>query len=334
VMADTKSKIIMNKNTKLYIAGHRGMVGSAIMRRLREAGYTNFVIRTHAELDLTRQEQVECFFSAERPEVVVLTAARVGGILANSRYKAEFIYENLMIASNVIHAAWKSGVGKLLNLGSSCIYPKLAKQPLSEEALMTGSLEPTNEAYAVAKIAAIKLCRFYNEQFATNFISAMPSNLYGPGDNFDLETGHVLPALLRKIHEAKCDGRDTVSVWGNGSPKREFLYVEDLADALLYLLENVNAETIHEISPDYFVNVGTGTDVTIRELAEIIAEIVGWRGELTWDTDKPNGTPRKLLDVSKLGALGWRARTELREGLRSTWEWYRQYGPRPTQTEP
>ena len=316
----------MNTSTKIYLAGHRGLVGSAVMRRLEAGGYTNIITRTHKELDLTRQADVEAFFAAQKPEVVILAAARVGGILANDTYKAEFIYQNLQIASNVIHAAWKTGVEKLLNLGSSCIYPKLADQPMNEDALLTGLLEPTNEPYAIAKIAAIKLCRYYNEQYGTNFVSAMPTNLYGPGDNFDLETSHVLPALLRKFGDAReADaGRDApVTVWGDGTPMREFLYVDDLADALIYLLEHVEAEKMREVSPDYFVNVGTGSDVTIRELAETIADVVGWKGEIQWDSTKPNGTPRKLMDVSKMDALGWTAKTSLREGIEKTWAWYR-----------
>jgi GDP-L-fucose synthase len=321
---------ILKNTTPIYLAGHRGLVGSAVLRRLEAGGYTNVLTRTHAQLDLTRQADVEAFFAAERPEVVILAAARVGGILANSTYQAEFIYQNLQIASNVIHAAWKTGVRKLLNLGSSCIYPKLAEQPMQESALLTGPLEPTNEPYAIAKIAAIKLCRYYNEQYGTNFISAMPTNLYGPGDNFDLETSHVLPALLRKFAEAgaRPDGTDDpVTVWGDGTPRREFLYVDDLAGALLYLLEHVDANRMREVSPDYFVNVGTGADVTIRELAETIAEVVGWRGEIQWDTTKPNGTPRKLMDVSTMTELGWTATTSLRQGIEKTWEWYKQYGP-------
>lgn len=317
----------MNNSTKIYLAGHRGLVGSAVMRRLEAGGYTNIITRMHSELDLTRQADVDAVFAAEKPEVVILAAARVGGILANDTYKAEFIYQNLQIASNVIHAAWKSGVAKLLNLGSSCIYPKLAEQPMNEEALLTGPLEPTNEPYAIAKIAAIKLCRYYNEQHGTNFVSAMPTNLYGPGDNFDLETSHVLPALLRKFAEARgvgAGGDAPVTIWGDGTPMREFLYVDELADALVYLLEHVDADRMREVSPDYFVNVGTGSDVTIRELAETIADVVGWKGEIQWDSTKPNGTPRKLMDVSKMTELGWSAQTSLREGIKKTWKWYQE----------
>lgn len=312
----------MHTNTKIYLAGHTGLVGSAVHRALQAAGYTGVITRERSELDLTRQQELEDFFATERPEIVVLAAARVGGILANNTYRAEFIYQNLLIAANVIHAAWKHGSTKLLNLGSSCIYPKLAAQPLTEESLLSGYLEPTNEPYAVAKIAAIKLCRSYNEQYGTNFMSAMPTNLYGPGDNFDLQTSHVLPALLRKIHEAKLSGSETVSVWGDGSPFREFLFVDDLAKALLFLLKNVNAPEMGQLCPDYFINVGTGTDVSIRELAETIAGVVGWQGQLEWDTTKPNGTPRKLMNVEKINTLGWQASTSLEDGIRRTYEWY------------
>ena len=308
----------MNKATKIYLAGHRGLVGDAVLRCLMAAGYTNIIVRTHKELDLTRQADAEAFFAAEKPEVVILAAAKVGGILANDTYTAEFIYQNAMIAANVIHASWQCGVNKLINLGSSCIYPKLTHQPMSEDALLTGALEPTNEPYAIAKIVAIKLCRYYNEQYGTNYISAMPTNLYGPGDNFDLETSHVLPAMIRKISEAK----ETVTLWGDGSPMREFLYVDDLADALLYLAEKVDAPAMREVSEDYCVNVGTGTDVTIRELAGLVSSVVGWNGKIHWDTHKPNGTPRKLMNVSKMTALGWTAQTSLRRGIEQTWEWF------------
>lgn len=316
----------MNNPTKIYLAGHRGLVGSAVMRRLEAGGYTNIITRTHKEMDLTRQADVEAFFETEKPDVVIFAAARVGGILANDTYKAEFIYQNITMAANVIHAAWKTGVKKLLNLGSSCIYPKYAPQPMREEHLLTGTLEPTNEPYAMAKIAAIKLCRYYNEQYGTNYVSAMPTNLYGPGDNFDLRDSHVLPAVLRKIHEAKgaaSGGSDApVILWGDGTPMREFLYVDDLADALVYLVEKVEAEQMREISPDYFVNVGTGVDVTIKELAQTIADVVRWNGEFHWDSGKPNGTPRKLLDVGKLKELGWQSRIGLKEGVERTYKWY------------
>lgn len=301
-------------NAKVYVAGHRGLVGSAIVRRLKAAGYEQIVTKTHAELDLTRQEEVEAFFEAERPEFVYLAAAKVGGIGANSTYPAQFIYENLAIALNVIEAARKYGVKKLLNLGSSCIYPKFAPQPIKEEYLLTGSLEPTNEAYAIAKIAAIKLCRYYNQQYGTNFISLMPTNLYGPGDNYDLENSHVLAALIRKFHEAKNTGGPVV-LWGDGSSMREFLHADDLADAAVFLMEHADAKDIGE-----FVNVGTGEDIPIKDLAALIARIVGYSGEIVWDTSKPNGTPRKLLDVSRLAALGWKYRISLEQGIRMTYE--------------
>jgi GDP-L-fucose synthase len=301
-------------NAKVYVAGHRGLVGSAIVRRLKAGGYGNIITRTHAELDLTRQEEVEAFFAREKPEYVYLAAAKVGGIGANSTYPAQFIYENLAIALNVIEASCKYGVKKLLNLGSSCIYPKYAPQPIKEEYLLTGPLEPTNEAYAIAKISAIKLCKFYNQQYGTNFISLMPTNLYGPGDNYDLENSHVLPALIRKFHEAKMKGGPVI-LWGDGSPMREFLHSDDLADAAVFLMENKDAEDIGE-----FVNVGTGEDLAIKDLAELVAKIVGYTGEIIWDTSKPNGTPRKLLDVSRLTALGWKYKIKLEEGIRSTYK--------------
>ncbi|ADK83342.1 GDP-L-fucose synthase family protein [Sediminispirochaeta smaragdinae] len=306
----------MNKNSKIYLAGHRGLVGSAIYRVLQKSGYTNIVTRTHKELDLTRQAETEAFFAEEKPEYVILAAAKVGGIGANPAYPAEFIYENSEIALNVIHSSYKFGVKKLLNLGSSCIYPKMAPQPLKEEYLLTGPLEVTNEAYAVAKIAAIRICKHYNQQYGTNFISAMPTNLYGPGDNYDLETSHVLPALIRKFHEAKMNGGPVI-LWGDGSPKREFLYSEDLAEASLFLLEHIDAEKAGEI-----VNVGTGEDLSIKELAKLISTIVGYKGEIRWDTTKPNGTPRKLLDVSRIHKLGWQAKTSLEKGIRKTYQHY------------
>ncbi len=293
------------------------MAGSAIMRKLRQKGYTNLLYRTHSELDLTRQEEVEHFFKTEKPDYVFLAAAKVGGIVANSTYPADFIYINTMIAANIIHTAYKTGVKKLLNLGSSCIYPKLAPQPLKEEYLLTGPLEETNEAYAIAKIAAIRLCKHYNDQYGTNFISLMPTNLYGPGDNYDLETSHVLAAFIRKFHEGKVHGGPVV-LWGDGSPKREFLYSDDLADAAVYLMENKDYKDIGE-----FVNVGTGKDMPIKDLAELVAGIVGYEGKIEWDTSKPNGTPRKLLDVSRLSSLGWHYTTSLSEGIRKTYEEYR-----------
>lgn len=305
----------MTTDSRIYVAGHRGLVGGAIMRRLAAGGYTNIVTRTHAELDLTRQADVEGFFEQERPEYVFLAAAKVGGIGANSSYPADFIYTNLAIGLNVIHAAYKSGVTKLLNLGSSCIYPKMAPQPMKEEYLLTGPLETTNEAYALAKIAAIRLCKHYNEQYGTNFISAMPTNLYGPGDNYDLQGSHVLPALIRKFHEAKASRRDKVTLWGDGSPFREFLYSEDLADAVVYLMEKKSASDLGE-----FVNIGSGRELRIRELAEMVCNVVyadapGRICTIDWDISKPNGTPRKLLDVSRLASLGWRSVTTLREGI-------------------
>jgi len=304
----------MNKNSKIYLAGHRGLVGSAILKKLREKGYLNIVVRTHAELDLTRQVEVECFFQEEKPEIVILAAAKVGGIGANARYPADFIYQNLAIALNVIEAARKYNVEKLINLGSSCIYPKFAPQPLKEEYLLTGALEPTNEAYAIAKISAIKLCRYYNQQYGTNFLSLMPTNLYGPNDNYDLEHSHVLAAFIRKFHEAKLSGKSVV-LWGDGSPRREFLHSYDLAEAVLFLLENKNASDIGEI-----INVGTGTDITIRELAELVASIIGYKGEIAWDTTKPNGTPQKLLDVSRIINTGWNPKITLESGIKDIYK--------------
>lgn len=302
----------MDKHAKIYVAGHRGLVGSAIVRKLQSLGFTNLITRTRSELDLTNQAAVEAFFREEQPEYVFQSAARVGGIHANRTYPADFIYENLAIQNHLIHSSWQYGVKKLLFLGSSCIYPKLAPQPMKEEHLLTGSLEPTNEPYALAKIAGIKMCQAYNRQYGTNFISVMPTNLYGPNDNYDLQNSHVLPALIRKFHEAKVNGHSEVEVWGTGSPRREFLYVDDLADACVYLME-----TYHESD---FVNIGTGTDVTIKELTELIGKIVGFTGAIRWNTEMPDGTPRKLLDVSKLNALGWTARTPLEEGIRLTYE--------------
>lgn len=309
----------MKKDSKIYIAGHRGLVGSALVRKLRDQGYANLILKTSKEIDLRRQAEVEAFFEKERPEFVFLAAAKVGGILANNTYKAEFVYDNIMIAANVINAAYAFGVKKLLNLGSSCIFPKHAPQPLKEDSLLTGSLEPTNEPYAIAKIAAIKLCRYYNEQYGTNYISAMPTNLYGPHDNFDLETSHVLPALMRKFHEAKTHHQQTVSLWGSGKPYREFLYIDDLADALLFLMVKYDYQDIGE-----FVNIGTGTDITIKDLAEMIKRTVGYDGSITHDFSKPDGTPKKLLDISKIKALGWEPKIVLSEGIRLTYEWFRQ----------
>ncbi len=302
------------RDAKVYVAGHGGLVGSAIMRRLTDEGFTNLVTRTRAELDLRDPHAVDAFFEAERPRYVVLAAAKVGGILANATYPADFLHQNLAIAANVIDAAHRFEVAKLLNLGSSCIYPKFAAQPISEGSLLTGPLEPTNRAYAIAKIAAIELCDAYRAQHGRSFVSAMPTNLYGPGDNFDLQSSHVLPALIRKAVEAKESGASAMAVWGSGTPRREFLYVDDLAEACLFLLDHVD-----EAGP---INVGTGEDVTIRELAEAVSRAVGFEGELAFDASKPDGTPRKLLDVSRLAQLGWRARTSLEDGLARTVGWY------------
>ena len=307
----------MNKDARIFIAGHTGLVGSAVVRRLESDGYGNLIVCPYPELDLTSQHHVESFFSREQPEYVFLCAAKVGGILANRTYPAEFIYQNIMISANVIHASYQIGVKKLLNLGSSCIYPKLASQPLHEDYLLTGVLEPTNEPYAIAKISAIKLCHYYNQQYNTNFISVMPTNLYGPGDNFNLETSHVMPALIRRFHDAKEQGRPDVTVWGTGSPRREFLHVDDLADALVYLMRNYDARDIGE-----FVNIGTGKDLTIRDLADLIKGIVEYPGEILWDSSKPDGTPQKLLDLRRIEQLGWKARVGLKEGIRNTYRWY------------
>lgn len=304
----------MQPGDKVYVAGHRGLVGSALVRRLEREGFTCVVTRTRQELDLTDRRAVVRFFEEERPEYVFLAAARVGGIWANATRPAEFIAENLAIGLNVIDAAYRSGVKKLLYLGSSCIYPKFAPQPIREEYLLTGKLEPTNEAYAVAKIAGIELCRAYNRQYGTRFISVMPTNLYGPGDNFDLETAHVLPALIRKFHEAKEAGAPEVVVWGTGSPRREFLHVDDLADACVFLMRRYEGSEI--------LNIGWGVDISIAELAELVREVVGYRGRIRFDPSKPDGTPRKLLDVSRLKALGWRPRIGLREGIEQTYAWY------------
>jgi len=349
----------MEKKSKIYIAGHTGLVGSAIVRKLKEKGYSNLIVKEYPALDLSRQQSVEDFFNTEKPDYVFLAAAKVGGILANNTYKADFIYDNLAIAMNVIHAAYKSGVKKLLNLGSSCIYPKLATQPLKEEYLLSDYLEPTNEPYAIAKIAAIKLCRYFNEQYGTNFISLMPTNLYGPNDNFNLETAHVLPSFIRKFYLAKLLSEkkfnsirkdfasyrlgfgydseimnandeaiiqllnklgitpESVTLWGTGSPYREFLYVDDLADAAVYLMENYDYKNIGEL-----VNVGTGTDTTIREIASSVKIVIGFDGKIQWDPSKPDGTPRKLLDVSRLNQLNWKAKISLEEGVRLAIDWY------------
>lgn len=343
----------MNATSKIYVAGHRGLVGSAIVRTLQERGYKNVCFKTSKELDLRRQEDTEAFFRKERPEYVFLAAAKVGGILANSTYKAEFIYDNIAIATHVVNAAHKVGVKKLLNLGSSCIYPRLSPQPMKEDYLLTGSLEPTNEPYAIAKISAIKLCRYYNEQYGTNFMSVMPTNLYGAHDNFNLETAHALPALIRKFHLAKLlrekkyeviktdiarfslgfnidvnldlnlilerlgITREAITLWGTGEPYREFLYVDDLADACIFLMGNCNAKDVGE-----FINIGRGEEIRIKELAPLIKGIAGFEGEIKYDPSKPDGTPRKLLDISRMKSLGWQPKTALEEGVRRTYEWY------------
>ncbi len=305
----------MDTNAKIYVAGHRGMVGSAIVRNLLAKGYTNIITRTHQELDLINQAAVDRFFAQETPDYVFLAAAKVGGIQANNVFRADFIYQNMMIEANIIHAAHKANVSRLLFLGSSCIYPRDCPQPIKEEYLLTGPLEPTNEPYAIAKIAGIKLCESYNRQYGRQYVSVMPTNLYGPNDNYDLNNSHVLPALLRKTHEAKQRGDATLEVWGSGKPMREFLYVEDMADACVYLME-------HESITDGIFNIGTGTDVTIRELAQTVMDIVTFEGEITFDSSKPDGTPRKLLDVSSMKNIGWQAPTALREGIRLTYEAY------------
>ncbi len=298
----------MKKDSKIYVAGHRGMVGNAIVRNLEAKGYTNIITRSHSELDLLRQSQVERFFEEEKPDYVFLAAAKVGGIVANSSALADFMYENMMLEMNVIHASWESGCKKLLFLGSSCIYPRLSPQPMREDCLLTGSLEPTNEAYALAKISGLKYCEYLNRQYGINFISVMPTNLYGPNDNYHSEHSHVLPALIRRFHEAKEAGAKSVTCWGDGSPLREFLYVDDLADACVFLMNTyIGNET---------VNVGTGKELTIKELAELVASIVGFEGKIGWDKTRPNGTPRKLLDISKLESLGWHYSTELKDGIR------------------
>ena len=305
----------MQAGAKVYVAGHRGLVGSALMRRLQKGGYQNLITRTHAELDLLDQRAVREFFQAERPNHVFLAAAKVGGIIANNIYPADFIYQNLMIQNHIIHSAYESGVNKLLFLGSSCIYPKFAPQPMKEDHLLTGILEPTNEPYAIAKIAGIKMCGAYNRQYSTNFMSVMPTNLYGPGDNYDLQNSHVMPALIRKMHEAKVRGDKEVVVWGTGTPHREFLCSDDMADACVFLMETRDAKDVGE-----FVNIGMGQDVTIRELAALVAKVVGFEGALVFDTTKPDGTPRKLLDVSRLNGLGWRAKISLDDGIAQAYQ--------------
>ncbi len=311
----------MNKGSKIYVAGHRGMVGSSLCRALTQAGYSNIIKRTREELDLTDQLSVRNFFDKERPEYVFLAAAKVGGIYANDKYSADFIRENIIIEANIIDSAYRSGVKKLLFLGSACVYPKRTPQPIKEEYLLTGELEPTNEAYALAKIAGIKMCQAYNKQYGTNFISVMPTNLYGEGDNFDLENSHVIPALIRKFHEAKEAGLCDVVVWGTGAPTREFLYVDDLAEACIFLMNNYSSSEI--------INIGLGEDVSIKDLANMVKDVVGYGGEIRFDATKPDGTPKRQLDVSKIHALGWRHSTELRKGLVKTYEWYKQLNNEP-----
>lgn len=303
---------MMNKDAKIYVAGHKGMVGSAIVRGLEAAGYTNIITRSHKELNLCRQADVEAFFATEKPDYVFLAAAKVGGIVANSEAPADFLYDNMTLEMNVIHSAWQNGCKKLLFLGSSCIYPRMAPQPMPESCLLTSELEKTNEAYALAKISGLKYCEYLNKQYGTDYISAMPTNLYGPNDNYHPTHSHVLPALIRRFHEAKENSAPTVTCWGSGTPLREFLYVDDLADACIFLMNNYSGNET--------VNVGTGKELTIRELTELTAKVIGYEGEILWDTDKPDGTPRKLLDVSKLQKLGWRYKTELEDGIRLAYE--------------
>ena len=317
----TKNSKYLNK--KVYIAGHTGMVGSAITRELRKNGYKNLLLKDYPGLDLIRQSDADELIENERPDVVIIAAAKVGGILANDTFRADFIYVNLMIEANVINAAYKNKVEKLIFLGSSCIYPKLAKQPLKEEYLLSGYLESTNEPYAVAKIAGIKLCENFYRQYNCNFYSVMPTNLYGPHDNFNLETSHVLPAFIRKFHEAKVRNKDSVTIWGTGKPLREFMYVEDLANAILFLLENVDANDIYKKGISH-INIGTGKDITINELAKLVSDVVSYNGKIIHDKAKPNGTPRKLMDVSRINSFGWKYKTELREGIEKTYKWYQE----------
>lgn len=313
---------MMEAGEKIYVAGHRGMVGSAIVRELERQGYTNIITRTHAELDLTRQEAVEAFFAQEKPSYVFLAAAKVGGIAANQSASADFMYENMLLEMNVIHAAWQNGCKKLEFLGSSCIYPRMASQPMTEDCLLTGELEKTNEAYALAKISGLKYCEFLNRQYGTDYISVMPTNLYGPNDNYHPTHSHVLPALIRRFHEAKTEGRSSVTCWGDGSPLREFLYVDDLANLCVFLMNHYSGNET--------VNAGTGEEITIRDLTKLVAGVVGYQGVIEWDTSKPNGTPRKLLDVSKAASLGWTYRIGLEEGIRRT---YRDFLENPMRAE-
>ncbi len=312
----------MKSDSKIYLAGHGGLVGQAILKKLRDIGYSNIITRSLSKLDLTDQAMVEKFFCEEKPEYVFLAAAKVGGIIANSTYPADFIYQNIMIQNNIIHQSFVNDVKNLLFLGSSCIYPCLCPQPIKEDHLMTGPLEPSNSPYAIAKISGIEMCWSYNRQYNTNYIPVMPTNLYGPNDNFDLETSHVLPALLRKFHEAKESSEEQVIVWGSGTPKREFLHVQDMADACVYIMKNSDKLIKDNVKPLF--NIGTGVDITIKELAEVIKDIVGFKGKIVWDESKPDGTPQKRLDVSKLKTNGWKAEIGLQEGIRQTYEWYLQ----------
>lgn len=311
----------LSQKKKIYLAGHTGMVGSAILRKFELEGYTNILFKDISELNLIRQSDVESFFEKEKPEVVIIAAAKVGGILANNTYRAQFIYENLMIESNLIHASYQNNVEKLIFLGSSCIYPKMAPQPLKEEYLLSDYLEYTNEPYAVAKIAGIKLCENYYRQYNSNFFSIMPTNMYGFNDNFNLETSHVLPALIRKVHDAKISGSDSITIWGSGTPLREFLYVDDLADAILFLMEKIDAEDIYKEGIS-MLNIGYGEDISILDVTKLICDIIGFKGEIVHDTSKPDGTPRKLLDISRMKNLGWEKKTSLRNGIEKTYKWF------------
>jgi len=312
----------MDKDVKIYIAGHRGLVGSALVRKLKKQGFDNLIFKTHQELDLLDQKAVFDFFVQEKPEYVFLTAGKVGGILANNTYPAQFIYENIQIQNNIIHNSYLNKVKKLLFLGSSCIYPRECPQPMKEEHLLSGYLEPTNEPYAIAKIAGIKMCQSYNRQYGTNFIAVMPTNLYGPHDNFDLQNSHVLPALIKKFHDAKVNNKSEVTIWGTGSSKREFLYVDDMADGCLFLMSNFNPTKEQNESGNIFMNLGVGEDVSIKDLVNIVKRVVGFRGELVWDNTKPDGTPRKLLDMSKMHELGWKHEVDLENGVKMSYEWY------------
>jgi len=311
------------KNKKIYLSGHTGMVGSAIFRELESRGYKNIIHKDLSELDLRNQSAVQKFFSETKPEIVIIAAAKVGGILANNTYRAEFLYDNLMIEANLIHSSYLNNVEKVVFLGSSCIYPKLAPQPLKEEYLLTDQLEYTNEPYAIAKIAGIKLCESYYRQYGCNYISAMPTNLYGPNDNFNLETSHVLPALIRKFHEAKVENKGSVTIWGTGNPLREFMYVEDLANAIVFMMENIEAKELYENGITH-LNVGSGKDITISDLAKLISEIIGFNGKIEYDSTKPDGTPRKLMDVARINSLGWKDKTELKEGIIKAYNFFKQ----------